>query len=105
MMDEVKPYYTYPVSVAIREYLRVKGEGYANEFYRLYRDYKSSTSYMSITRYFYLLKRIGLIRFVRKEEGDAPIPRSIYELVEERIDDDLWKHPQKIFKSQRDDEE
>ena len=90
-----KSWFIYPVSIAIREYLREKGEGSPSGFYKSYKNFKKSTSYNSITRTFWILKQLGLIIKVRSERGRAPIPKSFYRLDESLIEDKAWRSPQK----------
>jgi len=83
---------------AIREWLRIVGEGNPYAFYKLFRQVKPSTSYDSIRRYFWILKEIGLIESVRFEEA-APkqFRKHFYKLVPERIEDPAWWAPQTYF--------
>ena len=90
-----KSWFIYPVSMAIREYLRVKGEGSPSRFYKSYKNFKRSTSYASITHTFWLLKELGLIMKVRSERGKVPIATTFYKLVGDRIRDKDWRSPQK----------
>ena len=90
-----KPWFIYPVSFAIREYLRENGEGSPSGFYKSYKNFKKSTSYNSITRTFWILKKLGLIIKVRSERGRAPIAISYYTLNEDFIKDKAWRSPQK----------
>jgi len=96
-LNDFKPYHIYPVSMAIRAYLKGKGEGSAGDFYKDYKSFKPSTSYNSITRYFWMLKEMGLIVSVRKEVSKAPIPKTIYKIVSDLINDPRWKSPQKAL--------
>jgi hypothetical protein len=84
--------------LAIREYLLAKGTGSPYDFYKCFRRIKPTTSYKSVVYYFYLLHKAGLIERV----GTAPsskggIDKSLYKVVEARLLDDGWLHPQQIF--------
>lgn len=79
---------------AIREYLQVKEEGYPYEFYKIFREFKPTTSYASVRRYFYILEEIGLIMGTEWREGERGFKRHYYELVEAKAEDPAWWHPQ-----------
>ena len=96
-MSEFKSYHIYPVSMAIRAYLTKEGEASPSAFYKDYKPFKPTTSYNSIVRYFWMLKKMGLIVKVRREKGFAPIPKSIYKIVRDLLDDPRWKSPQKAM--------
>jgi len=56
--------------------------------------------YSSFRRYFYILKKLGLIEFTREETGENPQlqPRRYYTVVEEFSDlDDAWRKPQVVL--------
>lgn len=92
----------WPVSMAIREYLHRKGEASPSEFYQMYKPFKESISYSSVARYFWILKKIGLIKIVgHKKARYARIPKTLYSVVPERLGDKLWLHPQRIYLSYR----
>jgi len=93
----MEPWFVYPVSIAIQKFLEAKKEGSAADFYQSYRDFKPTTSYSSITRYFWMLAQLGLIRFRRHVKGIGLIPKAMYELVPEKLDDPDWDHPQKVL--------
>ena len=80
--------------LAIREYLMQVGEGSPNDFYREFRKIKRKTSYASVRRYFYILKRLGLIEPTRRVPGRGPIPKQLYRIVPGMEDDPRWMHPQ-----------
>jgi hypothetical protein len=68
------------------------------DFYKCFRRVKPTTSYKSVVYYFYLLHKAGLIERV----GTAPssrggIDKSLYKVVETRLTDEGWLHPQQIF--------
>lgn len=90
------PYFSSTLTgLAIREYLSYVKQGYPYEFYVCFKKVKPSTSYSSIVRYFWILKKIGLIREVGSEQGNAPIPRKLYEIV--IYDDPRWFAPQEAL--------
>ena len=80
--------------LAIREYLLQFGRGYPYDFYRRFAKVKPTTSYESVRRYFYILKRLGLIERVGTEEGKGVWSRSLYRIVPGAEDDERWFHPQ-----------
>jgi len=91
------PYFTYKLTgLAIREYLSYVGEGYPYEFYICFKRVKPSTSYESVRRYFYILKRIGLIEPVRREPSSkGGFDRTYYRIV--IYDDPRWFAPQEAL--------
>jgi len=92
----------YPVAMAIREFLMKRGGASPSDFYQVYREYKRSTSYPSIARYFWILKEEGLIKVVGHEKPRyARLHKTLYSIVPERLDDELWQHPQRRWKSYR----
>jgi len=80
--------------LAIREYLLQVVEGSPNDFYKEFRKVKRKTSYPSVRRYFYILKRLGLIEPTRRVPGRGPIPKQLYRIVPGMEDDPRWIHPQ-----------
>ncbi len=80
--------------MAIREWLLSVGEGCPNDFYKEFRKVKKKTSYASVRRYFYILKRLGLIEPTRKERGRGPIPKQLYRIVPGMEDAEEWRAPQ-----------
>lgn len=87
------PYFSTTLTgLAIREYLDYVKVGYPYEFYVCFKKYKPSTSYQSVVRYFWILKKLGLIRETGTEKGNAPIPRKLYEIA--IYDDPRWYAPQ-----------
>jgi len=96
-MERIELETVYPTSLAIREFLLKVGKASPNDFYKVYREYKESTSYLSIARYFWILKKAGLIRVVEHKKGRGRIRKTLYSVVPERIEDDLWNHPQYVF--------
>jgi len=80
--------------LAIRQYLLQVVEGNPNDFYKLFRKVKRKTSYGSVRRYFYILRRLGLIEPTRRVPGRGPIPRQLYRIVPGMEDAEEWMHPQ-----------
>jgi hypothetical protein len=80
--------------LAIRDYLLAVGEGCPNDFYKEFRKVKAKTSYGSVRRYFYILKRLGLIEPTRREWGRGTIPKQLYRIVSGMEDSPLWSAPQ-----------
>lgn len=95
------PEFTYKLTgLAIREYLLHVGEGYPYEFYKCFKKVKPSTSYDSVKRYFFFLRKLGLIEVVRVEPRRTPegktygIPRTYYRIVPGAEGDHRWFAPQ-----------
>ena len=80
--------------MAIREFLLHVGEGGPNDFIKAYRRIKKKTSYDSARRYFYILKRLGLIEPTRRELGKGYIPKQLYRIVPGAEGDPRWGAPQ-----------
>jgi len=80
--------------MAIREYLLAVGEAGPNDFYKEFRKVKKKTSYDSVRRYFYILKRLGLIEPTRRVPGRGPIPKQLYRIVPGMEDAPEWRAPQ-----------
>ena len=80
--------------LAIREYLQQVGEGNPNDFFKAYRKVKEKTSYASARRYFWILKKLGLIEPTRRELGRGLIAKQLYRIVPGMESDPRWSHPQ-----------
>ncbi|RLG79767.1 MAG: hypothetical protein DRO09_03995 [Thermoprotei archaeon] len=86
--------------LAIRYFLLAVGEGCPYWFYKCFREVKPTTSYRNVVRYFYFLKKLGLIEPVRKEPRLSPsgkpygFPRTYYRIVPGMEDDPRWFAPQ-----------
>jgi len=83
--------------MAIREYLLQVGVGCPYEFYKCFKKVKPNTSYGSVVRYFWMLKKLGLIEVVGTEDRGYGIPRKLYRLVPGREDDPAWFRPQIVM--------
>jgi hypothetical protein len=85
--------------LAIREYLMKVGKGSPADFYRCFKKLKPTTSYQNVVRYFYLLKRAGVIEPVETVTGSkgGSVKKTLYRIVPGREDDDAWLHPQQVF--------
>ena len=79
---------------AIREYLLAVGEGNPNDFFKAFRQVKKKTSYASARRYFYILRRLGLIEPTRREMGKGLIAKQLYRIVPGMEHDARWSAPQ-----------
>ncbi len=79
---------------AIREFLRQVGEGGPNDFLKAFRKVKKKTSYGSARRYFWILKKLGLIEPTRREMGRGAIPKQLYRIVPGMENAPEWRHPQ-----------
>lgn len=80
--------------LAIREFLQHEGEGSANDFIKAFRLVKKKTSYASARRYFWILKKLGLVQPTRRVMGKGLIPKQLYRIVPGRENDSRWAHPQ-----------
>jgi len=58
------------------------------------RKIKRKASYLSVVRYFYILRRLGLIEFVRQESGRGRYPRRVHRIRPGMEDDPRWSAPQ-----------
>ena len=80
--------------LAIREFLLERGEAGPSDFYKAYRKIKEKTSYNSARRYFWILKKIGLIEPTRREMGQShTIAKSLYRIVPGMENDSRWGAP------------
>jgi hypothetical protein len=89
--------HTYPVSLAIREYLLKKDGATPSEFYNMYKDFKSTTSLTAIYKNFYTLKRLNLIYVFKTEKGQGRIPKSYYKVVLDNVNSENWCNPQRAL--------
>jgi len=80
--------------LAVRDFLQEVGEGGPNDFLKAFRKVKKKTSYDSARRYFYILKRLGLIEPTRRELGRGVIPKQLYRIVPGMENDPRWSAPQ-----------
>ena len=80
--------------LAIREFLMQVGEGCSSDFHKAFRKVKPSNSYQSARRYFWILKKLGLIEYVGVESGKGFIPKHIYRIVPGMESDPRWRAPQ-----------
>lgn len=91
----------YPTSIAIKQYLLQNEFASPSDFYKVYRELKPTTSYESIAKYFYILRKLGLIEIDRYEPSGRRIPKSIYKLIPELVDDPRWESPQRALYPQK----
>jgi len=80
--------------LAIREFLMQVGEGCSSDFHTAFRKVKPSNSYQSARRYFWILKKLGLIEYVGVESGKGFIPKHNYRIVPGMENDTRWLAPQ-----------
>jgi hypothetical protein len=80
--------------LAIREFLQEEGEAGPNDFFKVFRRVKESTSYPSVRRYFWILKKLGLIEPTRRVMGQGTIAKQLYRIVPGAEADPRWDHPQ-----------
>jgi hypothetical protein len=92
-MDEVQLTSTL-TGLAIREFLQNVGEAGPNDFYRSFRKVKPSTSYDVCRRYFWILRKLGLVERTRREMGQGAIPKQLYRIVPGKENDSRWNAPQ-----------
>ena len=83
----------------IRDFLLRHGEAYPNQVYSAFRkEYKKEryvTSYASFRKYFYILKELGLIEFLREEPSSkGGFSRRIYRITPGKEDSEKWLSPQ-----------
>jgi len=85
--------------LAIREFLMKAGKGSPTDFYKCFKRLKPTTSYQNVVRYFYLLKRAGVIEPVETVPGSkgGSVKKVLYRVVPGREEDDAWLHPQQVF--------
>jgi hypothetical protein len=83
--------------LAIREYLLQTNEASANDVLRALRKVKKKTSYDSVRRYFWILKKLGLVEPTRREMGRGAIPKQLYRIVPGKENDDRWGAPQEAL--------
>ena len=83
-----------PIGEAIREYLQTLKKGNPYGFYQIYRQFKKTTSYHAVWRYFWILKQLGLIQSAGFEPSKTQFKKHLFSLVPGRIDDAAWFHPQ-----------
>jgi len=93
MSDEVELSNTL-TGLAIREFLLQVGEGCSSDFHSAFKKVKKRTSYASARRYFWILKKLGLIEFTRAKSGKGFIPKRLYRIVPGMTWDPRWDHPQ-----------
>jgi predicted AAA+ superfamily ATPase len=92
-------------ALAIREYLIAKGEGYASEFYRLFKAVRPGTSYATVSKYFYYLRELRLIHRVRSERSPSrkspALERQYHCIIEANRDNPAWISPQKALRDRK----
>lgn len=94
MLDDPSVLAGLGTAEAIQQYLKSEKRGNSYAFYKLFREYKKSTSYTSCRRYFWLLKEIGLIRVVGTEPGKHGLRKRMYAITPGKEDDPAWWHCQ-----------
>jgi len=81
--------------LAIREFLSQVGEGGPSDFFKVYRKVKEKASYAAARRYFWILKKLGLIEPTRREIGQShTIAKQLYRIVPGKENDSRWSAPQ-----------
>jgi len=101
-----RAYYPYTTGEFIRDYLQKEGEAYIHETWMAFQDDLREYGlewwgkYSSFRRYFYILKKLGLIEFTREEPSEKPQlqPRRYYRVVPEYSDlKRAWRKPQVVM--------
>ena len=99
------------LAVFLQEYFEEHDEVSPNEVLTAYRKVvkqynkerrkrKQAGSYLNVAKYFYILRRLGLIKFTRAAKpgpNGPPIPRRYYRAVKARRADPRWLAPQKAL--------
>lgn len=81
----------------IREFLLTVGEAYPYWVYKCFKKIKPSTSYQSIARYFWILRKIGVIEETRTEKSMSRFDRKYFRIVPGMEDHPAWLHPQQYL--------
>jgi len=101
-----RAYYPYTTGEFIRSYLQKKGEAYIHETWMAFQDDLRKYGlewwgkYSSFRRYFYILKKLGLIEFTHEKPSEKPQlqPRRYYKVVERYAGlDEVWTKPQVVM--------
>lgn len=79
---------------AIKEYLLTVGRGNSYAFFKLFRQVKKTTSYDSVRRYFWMLRKIGLIRPAGTEARAHGWRKHMYTVTPGKEEDPAWWHCQ-----------
>jgi len=87
--------------LAIREFLLRTGEASPNDVLRALRRVKAKTSYNSVRRYFWILRKLGLVEYTRREIGQGAIPKQLYRIVPGKESDSRWSAPQSALYPRR----
>ena len=84
------------IGLQIRSVLLERGEISAYDFWKYYRN---DLTYDYIKSIFWILKKLGLIEPVRKEENTkkSPYGKVYYRIVHSRINDECWTSPQGCY--------
>jgi hypothetical protein len=80
---------------AIREYLLTTKKGNPYGFFKVFRQFKESTSYASVSTFFYVLKEIGLIQPAGTEPSKQGWSKHMYEITPGREKDPAWTHAER----------
>lgn len=91
----------------IKNHLLEVGEDYPYNMWRELRNLKLEMgvikkgigSYQNFRNYIYWLEKLGLIKFVREEEGDKTFlaKRRYYAVVEDQLDNPAWSNPNRAL--------
>jgi hypothetical protein len=80
-------------STEIRRYMFENKETSPSDFHNYINQYRD-VKYNSVAKYFYVLRKLGLIEISRKEERNGGFPKIFYKLVERQIENIAWNNPQ-----------
>jgi Cdc6-like AAA superfamily ATPase len=89
-------------SLFIREYLKEHKEAYIQQMWNEYRKHCLKNGYkppsrQSFGNYVWMLRKLGLIEFVREEKGLKKKIRHYYRLNPDKINDEAWNDPVKAL--------
>jgi len=78
------------------------GELTATQARQEFKSQGKKTSYKSLETLFYVLRELGLIEFVREEQGKARIDMRFYRITPGAENDPRWKYPhQELYPSSK----
>lgn len=80
---------------AIKKYLQTAKRGNPYTFYKIFRQFKETISYASVSTFFYILKEIGLIRPAGTEPSKQGWRKHMYEITPGKEKDPAWAHAER----------
>jgi len=89
-------------SLFIRSYLKENVEAYIQQMWNAYRRFCLKNGYrppsrQSFGNYIWMLRKLGLIEFVREEKGLKKTLRRYYKLNSNKINDRIWNNPARFL--------